>query len=47
MGVLITLCGLGAALTAVVGYFVPTIRRVEEILPDHDQLPLAEPVAAD
>jgi DHA3 family macrolide efflux protein-like MFS transporter len=47
MGVLITLCGLGAALTAVVGYFVPAIRQVEEILPDHDQLPVAEPVAAD
>jgi MFS transporter, DHA3 family, macrolide efflux protein len=39
MGLLITLCGLAATLVAVVGFSIPTIRNVEDSLPDHDTLP--------
>jgi hypothetical protein len=40
--------GLGASLAGLGGYFVPAVRRVEEILPDHDQMAVdeAERVAA-
>jgi hypothetical protein len=30
-----------------IGYFVPGIRKVEDILPDHDTLPAPEALAAD
>jgi MFS family permease len=38
MGLLISLCGIGAVLTAMVGYCMPVIRHVEDSVPDHDQL---------
>ncbi len=37
MGLLISLCGIGAVLTAMVGYSMPSIRQVEDSVPDHDQ----------
>ncbi|HEX7541434.1 MAG TPA: MFS transporter [Anaerolineales bacterium] len=37
MGLLISLCGIGAVLTAMVGYSMPFIRHVEDSVPDHDQ----------
>ncbi len=37
MGMLICLCGLLDALSGLAGRFVPTIWKVEQILPDHDQ----------
>ena len=36
MGILISLCGVGAALVGLFGYLVPAIRNVEAILPDHE-----------
>jgi DHA3 family macrolide efflux protein-like MFS transporter len=42
MGLLITFCGLGAALVGLSGYFIPAIRNAEKILPDHDQLQKVE-----
>ena len=36
MGILITICGLGAALAGLFGYLVPVIRNVEALLPDHE-----------
>jgi DHA3 family macrolide efflux protein-like MFS transporter len=42
MGLLITFCGLAAALVGLSGYFFPAIRNAEDILPDHDQLQKAE-----
>ncbi len=35
MGLLITLCGIGCVLVAVVGYSIPVIRNVEDSVPDH------------
>ena len=45
MGMLITLCGLLTALIACAALFVPVIRHVEDLLPDHDQVPAATPAA--
>jgi MFS family permease len=42
MGLLIFLGSLGGFLAGLTGYFVPSIRMAEEILPDHDILPGAE-----
>ncbi len=42
MGFLFVLCGVGAALVGLSGYFIPNIRNAETILPDHDQLAKAE-----
>lgn len=42
MGLLIFFGGLGGILAGLVGYFVSSIRNAEDILPDHDALPLAE-----
>jgi MFS family permease len=42
MGLLMFLCGLGAMLVGVAGYFVPAVRRAEDLLPDHDQLAPAQ-----
>jgi len=39
MGILITVCGLGAALTCLVGCLFPIVRNVETILPDHEPQP--------
>ncbi len=47
MGMLITLCGLFAALSGLAGYFIPAIRRVEDVLPDYDQQPAVESATAD
>jgi hypothetical protein len=46
MGILITLCGLGSAISGLCGYMLPVIRNVETILPDHDQLKRIEEVPA-
>lgn len=37
MGLLMVFCGLAMSLVGMVGYFVPSIRNAEDILPDHDQ----------
>jgi MFS transporter, DHA3 family, macrolide efflux protein len=36
MGIIITLCGLGAACCGLFGYLIPVIRNVEILLPDHE-----------
>lgn len=41
MSLLIFLTSFGAILAGLSGYFFPSIRNVEDILPDHDQLALA------
>jgi MFS transporter, DHA3 family, macrolide efflux protein len=46
MGVLIVICGLGAALVAVISSLIPVIRNVETILPDHDVLSKVGQVSA-
>ena len=38
MGLLVFFCGIGALLVGVSGYFIPVIRNVEDLLPDHDTL---------
>ncbi len=38
MALILVFCGLGAALTGAGGYATRTVRKVEEILPDHDAL---------
>ena len=43
MSLLIVICGVGGFLVGLAGYFIPVIRDAEEILPDHDVLPAAEP----
>jgi MFS transporter, DHA3 family, macrolide efflux protein len=35
MGLLISICGAGAVLTAIIGYAIPVIRNVEDSVPDH------------
>jgi hypothetical protein len=42
MALLIFLCGFGGILAGLSGYFIPAIRDAEEILPDHDIVPVAE-----
>ena len=44
MGLLIFFASLGGILAGLTGYFVSSIRNAEDILPDHDTLPTAEPV---
>lgn len=39
MALLIVFCGIGGALAGLSGYWIPAIRNVETILPDHDALP--------
>jgi MFS family permease len=46
MGLLITICGLGAALSGLIGYLVPKIRNVEDLLPDHDKAAVTAVVEA-
>lgn len=41
MALLIFLCGVGATLVGVSGYLIRSVRRLDEILPDHDELPIA------
>lgn len=47
MGLLMAFCGVGAALVGVGGYFVRPVRDAEDLLPDYDQLALAEQPAAE
>lgn len=47
MGLLTVFCCLVCALVGLSGYFVSTIRNLEDALPDHDQLQKAEVVLAD
>lgn len=48
MSLLIVFCGIGAALVGITGYYVGSIRKAEDILPDHDTLEKLEvaPAAA-
>jgi DHA3 family macrolide efflux protein-like MFS transporter len=45
MGILISICGVGAVLTAIVGYSLPVIRNVEDSVPDHSQIEKAAKTA--
>jgi DHA3 family macrolide efflux protein-like MFS transporter len=47
MGLLSVFCCLVCALIGLSGYFVTTIRNLEDVLPDHDQLQKVEAVPAD
>lgn len=46
MGLIMFFCGLMCILIGLAGYFVPAIHNAESILPDHDELAKAEPIAA-
>jgi len=46
MAILFFLCGIGAFLVGLTGYFIPAIRNAEEVLPDHDSLPAATEATA-
>lgn len=41
MGLLLVFCGLAAALVGAAGYFIPSVRNAESLLPDHDTLKTA------
>ena len=43
MGLLIFFSAFGGLLAGLAGYFIHAIRHAEEILPDHDVLPAADP----
>jgi DHA3 family macrolide efflux protein-like MFS transporter len=45
MGLLMLICGILCTLVGLAGYFFPSIRNVERILPDHDQLKTMEAAA--
>lgn len=45
MALIFIFTGVLAASTSLGGYLAPRVRNVETLLPDHDQLPEAEPVA--
>ena len=47
MALLLIITSLLCGVVGLAGYFVPAIRNAETILPDHDQLPSAEPAPAD
>ena len=47
MGLLTVLCCLACVLVGLSGYYVPAIRNLEDILPDHDQMQKAGVVTAD
>jgi hypothetical protein len=47
MGLLTVFCCLICALVGLSGYFVPVIRDLEEVLPDHDQKQIAQVLPAD
>jgi hypothetical protein len=42
MGLLIFFSCLGGILAGLAGYFIHPIRHAEDILPDHDQMAVAE-----
>jgi hypothetical protein len=46
MGLLISICGAGAVLTAIIGYSVPVIRNVEDSVPDHSSMEIATEIAS-
>lgn len=46
MGLMFVIAGLLGILVAVVGYLVPTIRKVESLIPDHEEPDPVEPVEA-
>lgn len=46
MALLIIFCAFGGVLVGLSGYFIPAIRNAEDILPDHDVLPVSEPSTA-
>jgi MFS family permease len=39
MGLLMVFCGIIMSLVGLAGYFIPAVRRAEDLLPDHDQSP--------
>jgi MFS transporter, DHA3 family, macrolide efflux protein len=39
MGLLMVFCGIAISLIGLAGYFIPVVRNVEDLLPDHDQSP--------
>ena len=43
MGLLVFFGSLGGILAGLAGYFIHAIRNAEDILPDHDAIPLVEP----
>jgi len=47
MGLLTVICCLVCVFVGFSGYYVPAIRNLEDVLPDHDQLQKAEVVPAD
>jgi hypothetical protein len=47
MGFLTVVCCLACVLVGIGGYFSPSIRTLEDALPDHDQLQKADAVPAD
>ncbi len=42
MGLMLFFAGFAGTLVGLAGYFIPTIRNAEDILPDHDELEKAE-----
>jgi len=44
MGLLMLICGVLISLVGVAGYFIPVIRKAEELLPDHEQIPGASAI---
>jgi hypothetical protein len=40
MGLLLVICGIGASLAGLAGYFFPAVRNAEDLLPDYDQTPM-------
>ena len=44
MGLLMLICGVLISLVGVVGYFIPVIRKAEDLLPDHEQIPGASAI---
>jgi hypothetical protein len=47
MGFITVVCCLACVLVGIGGYFSPSIRTLEDALPDHDQLQKVEAVPAD
>jgi MFS family permease len=47
MGLLIFLCGIGATLVGLSGYLLRPVRKIDELLPDHDVLPVSTTLSAD
>lgn len=47
MGLLIFLCGIGATLVGLSGYLLRPVRKIDELLPDHDVLPVSATLSTD